>query len=135
MVNRQTITTDEMSYLLGMVTTMTRRKFDSDEGSLWFNLLRDYTYDECHEAFKHFLTDGHNEYLTAGLIIGYIKKLRQKRWEARKDALIAPNGLDGEGYLAWLHEKQEAIMSPPRATPPSHQLGQGNSESTPQIER
>lgn len=114
------LTPEEMSYLLNMVTVGTRRTFDDDAGSLWLDLLSDYTYDQCHEAFKHYLTEGNDEYLTPALIISYIKEQRLKRWEQGADATQPPNGLTGPQYLEWLHKHKERVMAPPPAPRPAH---------------
>lgn len=121
MVNAQTeqMATEQMSYLLHMVSTATRRKFSGEEGSLWLHLLDGYTYDECHEAFTEYLRYQSDEYLTPGLIISIIKAKRRERWVKSGDAVIPPNGLSGAEYLKWLKNREKEVTRPPVAPNPA----------------
>lgn len=108
----------EMGYLLEMVSVATRRKFSNEEGSIWLHLLAHNTYDECHEAFTHYLRSMPDVYLTPSTIETIIKQKRKDRWRANGDSEQAPNFLSGKEYLEWLEERKRLILAPPVAPLP-----------------
>ena len=115
MVNTNKLSPEQMAHLLHMVSLATRRKFDADEGSLWLQMLSDYTYDECYEAFNIYIKDRSEDYLTPGLITNIIKTKRRDRWSRKGDAATPPNGMNGDQYLEWLRERLEVVTQPPKA--------------------
>lgn len=116
---KEPINSTQMGYLLHMVTLSLKRKpFTPEEGSLWLHLLSDYSYNECHEAFMVYLKDRSEEFLTPGLISQIIKTKRKERWAKSGEKVEPPNGLSGDDYLKWLHDRHEAVTAPPEAPQP-----------------
>lgn len=112
------INQEQMSYLLYKVTVATRREFSDDEGSIWFDLLQDETYDACYEAFNDYLKHRPNEYLTPALIRFIIRSKAKARLKGKLDAVTPPNGLNGQEYLKWLDAQINTVSSPPLAYDP-----------------
>lgn len=134
MVKEHRINNTEMAYLLKMVEVGTRRKFTSEEGSLWLNLLSDYTYDDCHEAFTEYLKNRGDEYLTPSLITSIIKKKRKARLNKGIDLEEPPNGLSGSEYLKWYNQRKREVIKAPRAPqPPQQALQQGSTHRSHQV--
>ena len=113
------ITGAEVIHLLDMVTCINRRKFTDDEGSLWYQLLKEHTYDECYEAFQEYLREDSDTFLTPALILKSIKRNRVRRITEGLNEIEPPNGLDGKQYLAWLDEKKQELAQPPAGFRPS----------------
>lgn len=131
-MNKDTIDPEQMSYLLHMVTLATRRKFDSEEGSIWQHLLSDYTYDQCHEAFTYYLKDT-ERYLTPSLIISLIKDFQRQRL-ATAELSEPPSGMKGDEYLKWLDRQREELAQPPVAPPlPQAQIKNMSPEAPKQL--
>jgi len=115
-VNKRPINSEEMSYLLHLVTLATRRTFVEDEGSLWLHLLSDYTYDECHDAMTHFLKT-EDAFLTPQRLASTIRARRRERL-AEADMPKPPNGVSGQEYIEWLHGQIQIASAPPEAPQP-----------------
>lgn len=109
------ITGKQLSYLLYKVSVAERRSFSDEEGSLWLNLLSDYSYDQCYEAFNEYLANQSAEFLTPSLIIKIIKAKKRLRIQQKLGTQKPPNGIRGKEYLAWLETAAESISQPPKA--------------------